>query len=604
MAALKVGWLPNIMNLAIQQCSRERHELNSNQRKTPIPNFSRIVQDLGFNDTQDLKDEAENVWAMLTDLHASDPDGYKSFVNSQMKAAAEAEKSQDSSKRHFTPEKSFVVETLVECSSLKGEFGIVRSRATNTPSLVGYVNFCYHKALETPKNTYGNNVDDSTTDITNLQVPLVISDVRQVRWREKTKENYGVAVDVVFHPWCFARWNDNDSFKNQIIDLGMKAIEEDGKLKFCTFDWNMLTTSDYKGGMGVNQNDVHLFPIEMPSRTVDDKNKNDTNDRASSGQEKESKTATVTTGIINDPSSLLQSLKSETNSENDPATPPIAITNNDKGKSNKALIQEISSESFSKIEKISRQMPLRFKKGFLSKRKGKLFDVEGSSGDGMSGTGGSLSTFVSRCQVVDVKNKGSEVSSAPTSLAITSNAEDMASSINVEGNYDSSEKMSHKKGFLEENQEREQPEKIKVRSDGGNSSSNCEAKIQNGEGSLSLGALNNLFEEANKAKFIKNVSPNLPDTCGVDRVDSQEKGLISEIPNQIIMTREGKKMILDLSKTNVNTRHDVELEVIGDNVTIKTKCGHSFYHSNPTILNPEDVTAKFQKKSKRLTIAF
>jgi hypothetical protein len=54
----------------------------------------------------------------------------------------------------------------------------------------------------------------------------------------------------------------------------------------------------------------------------------------------------------------------------------------------------------------------------------------------------------------------------------------------------------------------------------------------------------------------------------------------------------------------VQAINDLELEVIDDKIKVKTDCGYSFHHSNPTRINPKNVTAKFQKRIKRLTIAF
>ena len=599
------------MNLAIRECSRKGHDSKSSARKSSIPNFSCLAQDLGFNDSQDLKDEAENMWAMLTDLHESDPEGYRSFVESQMKAADEAQKNQ----RQFTPEKAFVVQTLFETSSLKGDFITEGSRTSMLPpSLVGYVNFCHHKALEIPKDPSDNKVDDSSTDFTNLKVPLVISDVRQIQWRDKAKEHPGAAIDVVFHPWCYAKWNGNESFKNQIIDLGMKAIEEDGKLKFGSFDWKILRSSDYKGGMGVNQNDVHPFPIEMSSQatggsTGDDKSKNTTDDEEN---------GPIPSTIIDDPSSLLQSLKSEINSEEETETPPlISITNNNQGKSKKVLIQEISSESFSKVKHQSEQKTLSFKKGFLSKRKGKLYEVEGSSGDGKCGKGGSFSKFVSKkCQVIDIKNEGSQGSTSPqisSGTGTTCNEEDIVSSMKAEENESTSDSLlvevgdlSYKKGFLNGKKEEKQQRKgsnSKEKPNGLNANplSTCESKSKKAQENLSLQALNILFDEANQAKTIKDrSSTSLPEE--VNRIDAEDT--VTEIPNQIITTQQGNKLVLDLSKTKVQAINDLELEVIDDKIKVKTDCGYSFHHSNPTSINPKNVTAKFQKRIKRLTIAF
>ena len=220
------------MNLAIRECSRKHHQDSKSNRKSSssIPNFSRIAQDLGFRgDGDDLKAEAENMWAMLTDLHESDPAGYRSFIDSQMKAATEhAKKSSQegstSSQRYFTPEKGFVVQTVVEKSSVK-ELVTPISLQTVKNTLPGYVNFCHHKAIEIPKDSCsGKQIDISNTsmDFTRLQVPLVISQVRTVKLEENMlkgssgSSGSAVAIDVVFHPWCFERWNKNDSFKNEI----------------------------------------------------------------------------------------------------------------------------------------------------------------------------------------------------------------------------------------------------------------------------------------------------------------------------------------------------------------------------------------------------
>eukprot|EP00957_Ditylum_brightwellii_P072156 5484372-Ditylum_brightwellii.AAC.1 len=152
----------------------------SNQgSSTGIPSKSLhlIAEQMGV-DFSELGGQAEQVWSMLNDLRDSNIDAYYAFIQKQM----EASKTELSNKAiaYFTPKKGFVVKT--------------KSKAGSSV----FVNFCHHHVIQKPLDGDGKPINEKRVDISDLQIPLVVSDVRNLVDALGKNAN---AVDVVVHPW-------------------------------------------------------------------------------------------------------------------------------------------------------------------------------------------------------------------------------------------------------------------------------------------------------------------------------------------------------------------------------------------------------------------
>ena len=339
------------------------------------------------------------MWTMLNNLHESDPASYDSFIQQQFKEMKESV----NKGKTIVPSKGFVVKAFIV--DLNKNQKARESKRGQTKKL--FVNFCHHEAVAVPIDSNGEKVTEETTNVANAKIPMVISKLRDFK---DSSGHDARAVDTVLHLWCLKRSFVSSSFKSQMIVLGLKCVEEEWKVTVQTNKWKLIKSA-YKGGTGLNGADVHPFP-------VDEKVLQSRSDGEGSG------ISESVSSFMNDPQSLLHSLrKSYSNTQDE-----FRCLNNEENKteSKRALIGEIETKTQTIValieeidEKVDKaeitklniseetEIPLaKQMKGFLNKRtnKSRALYQKSSTGDGLEGTGGNYSKFMSKCQVIDTVN--------------------------------------------------------------------------------------------------------------------------------------------------------------------------------------------------------
>jgi hypothetical protein len=246
----------------------------------------------------------EKIVNKLSHLHETDPAAYQSFMKEQAKEFLQYMTSTDSSKnRILVPDKDFVVKT----SSKEHHV---------------FINFCKHENISFPKDQNGNKLE-LDTDYTNSEIPLIVSKCRQCL-DSRGLRKIGLAVDVVFHPYCLQRSKVNESFKAELIHLGIKAVQEDLKITLGCH-WKIIK-SLYKGGTGLEGVDVVPLPVgNHPHQNRDHGQRND---------------AKAMRKLMENPLMLLHSIRTTHIDEN--SNHNITISN----------ISDISSGSTSSIEPV------------------------------------------------------------------------------------------------------------------------------------------------------------------------------------------------------------------------------------------------------------
>ena len=346
------------MNLGIQQTSRHQKSHRWNAREIPpLEHLSKFVSKFGL-DLSDIGDEAEQIWANLNDLHDSDPEGYQSFIQKQFnkKNASNYFCSQDSAGKTIQPQKGFVVQA---------------SFATNQNFL--FVNFCHHEAMISPldQNQNQNHSLLQKRDFYNLQIPLAVSSMRKINDKSVAIEKN--VVDLIFNPWCIQKAKTDSTFQFYLINLGLNSIKEECRLNdlYVEKNWRMIENLEYINDHGKHNDDVSPFIIKSePNREIHHSHK------------------------MND---MMPNIPQSYSSSS------FTIESKDNNGSGCRKIEEITSNNLKRTSKpLSKTM-----KGFLLKRRinNSLYDDKGSSGDGLSGTGGSYVKFLSKCNVVNLAEK-------------------------------------------------------------------------------------------------------------------------------------------------------------------------------------------------------
>ena len=531
----------------------------------PSDNTSRkmleqMAESFGIDMTE-FGDQAEEMWNKLTEMHESDPASYQSFLLNQMEQVKN-----HSAKSSIVPEKGFVVKTIMRESNLRKKV---------------FINFCQHEAVRCPVDDNGERFDINAR-VSNVEIPLVTSALRE--FHDSTGAD-AYAIDVVVHPWCLTKCSSDGVFKNDIIALGMSSIEEDRKIHLDK-QWKVIK-SQYKGGVGQKGNDVHPFPME-----------------GKKGREGESKSEDMEK-VMEDPSTLLSSLHSFDN-EVDPSfslkteraqslkktslIQEIATTVSDEAtqddpsngaadlklkqsesiNSNEChkapaptLMKELSSTrknvpkdcDSSKPIKTEKEKPLaKQMKGFLNRSVAKrpIYE-EPSTGDGASGDGGAYSRLLSKCKVVDTAKTVKTEKERPPRKNDTIDAESVKQMFsNLAEGLDTS--------CITTGEFRNRPSASRVR------------------------------QHVNPIELTQNP------TCMEEKKQVRISHTLKECANGSMVLE------VDLSDTKASTIGDVEIEIVGNSLTIRTSCGGLVRYSHPRMSCA--ATAKLKKKKRQLLLTF
>ncbi len=569
------------MNLGIQQTSRMLPRKQKPEQSLHLGGRSLDSMTEAFGlDVSSFGDEAENLWTMLNNLHDSNPAEYDLFIQQQMKEMKKAR-----SQKTIIPDKGFVVKAFVVDKSG------TRNNSKKQQIKI-FVNFCHHRAIETPVDANGDIVTDKTETLENAKVPMIISHVRDMK---DTSGNESHAIDVILNPWCFKRCSCDSTFKYQMICLGLRSITEEKKILIQP-NWKLIR-STYKGGTGNEESDVHPFHVDAKLM----KQKNDVGKGEQLGSSQESNC------IMDDPKSLLQSMRNETSSQDD-MFQLETVQNKNSSTSKKVLIQEINTNEDTKYELTRKVQPIKASKlkgedeslstkmrGFLNKKeKYKTLYEKPSTGDGVKGTGGTYSNFMSKCQIIDTAalDKATEVP-----ILMKQEKKDFANGM--------------KKGFLKKkkvvtNEGRGdfdvEFDAIMSRADPNFArtfNGNCEDKLDEKEFEEAMKGLAGGMENNNGSKNPREV---LHVPIEPDKDANARSGTKTKIPFQILSTKQEFTVQLDLSETNVSKIDDIIVEICGKELCVSTECGGQVKYIHPKI--HDKVSAKFKRKTKLLSLIF
>ena len=123
-------------------------------------------------DMSELGPQAEKMWADLNDMSARDPEEYDTFIKQQMEDANDP----PAGPRSFRPEKGFVVKAWFGSGGVK----VTNSTGVDLHGKV-FVNITSHDGVQRPLDTQSQPVQEDRPSLDNLQIPLVVSELRQVR---------------------------------------------------------------------------------------------------------------------------------------------------------------------------------------------------------------------------------------------------------------------------------------------------------------------------------------------------------------------------------------------------------------------------------------
>jgi len=356
------------MNTGILHAGR-KHQSNDGGEIDKIPSdvLSAMANEMGV-DISELKDQAKDIWAMLNDLHDSDYSAYTAFIKKQVKDAPQEVKK----RKCITPLKGFAT---------RAEIHQLNDSSIQKRNL--FINFCHHDAIKVPHNEMGESVKNDFADKGSLEIPIIISAVRDI--------DNDKAVDVIVNPLVIKKSKECKGFRSRLISLGVACVEEDHNIKLSANP--KIIKSTYKGGEGERNS---TFPLHL----------NQTKEGQRCGDV--ARKLKAKTKVLDSPKTLLDAVKQASCNLSPEDDSPIVTAKEIKLK--KPLIQEISSnpnvlgvpaENETKSKK-TKKVPLRGEmRGFLNKSHQSLY-ASGSTGDGCHGTGGDYVKFMSKCQVVNI----------------------------------------------------------------------------------------------------------------------------------------------------------------------------------------------------------
>jgi len=202
---------------------------------------SSVAGNIGLDPNTPGMQKAAQYWDMLDELHKSDPDAYQKLIDEQVKSGQ-----QRSRTRQFLPTPGFVVKTF----SFSSEVG--RRKL--------FINISGFEGVEPPTSGNGTVLGEEAHGYQARSIPLLVSPLREA----KVQKGGAVAncVDVVFNPWVIRKCAQENGFKQQVIRLAMRWVQDETSLVVSIPDARVIN-SVYKGGKGPNLRDPVPFPITL-----------------------------------------------------------------------------------------------------------------------------------------------------------------------------------------------------------------------------------------------------------------------------------------------------------------------------------------------------
>ena len=315
------------------------------KKEKPIPEMPskdalEFMKKMGVN-MEGMEHEVQDIWKMLNDMSTNDPLQYQKFVDDQISNFREAEVMKgkveseggggngfEDDVRHFRPNAGFVF----SCTTTSGD-GLIVREAGKGKTL--YVNICHSNTIEKPKDGQGKEVTMYISSTSGLEIPLVVSSIRDVG------EEEAIAVDVVMHESVVKECAQDRRFKRDVSKLALDSVMIETKIE--AKDFSPIDGCIYKGGRGEGKDVPVLFPLRVGA------NGEVTTMRAA--EEEQEQKQKLQREAMNSPSSFLNVKKAEASSMAPPAisttkenTSNISVgkkeANNDVGPA-KVLIQEV-----------------------------------------------------------------------------------------------------------------------------------------------------------------------------------------------------------------------------------------------------------------------
>ncbi|GMH59918.1 hypothetical protein TrRE_jg3306 [Triparma retinervis] len=239
------------MNLGIQHGGRKGKDRGGGMK---LPReVAAMAKQMGI-DMSEMGGQAENMWSMLNDMSQNDPQAYEEFIKEQMDGAQEEAEENKKKARTFTPNPSFVVKA--KFSNANSGLKIKNAKGVEASGKL-FINMCSHDGVQRPLDTQGSPVSDDRPGLDNLQIPLVVGDLRPAA---DAGGDPVAAVDIVLNPWCIEMVMKNNVFRAQIVELGLNWLQQEQHCKL-EKGWKVIK-SKYKGGTGDRGDKPVPFPID------------------------------------------------------------------------------------------------------------------------------------------------------------------------------------------------------------------------------------------------------------------------------------------------------------------------------------------------------
>jgi hypothetical protein len=243
-----------LMNSTIRQFSKPKAEDSASGKRNKGANAlplqaKKFAQQMGL-DLTGLEAEAEDVWEMLNKMSVENPLEYENFVGQQLQEGKLQEKEGKPSARMIRPKAGF----CIQCRTTGNDGIKIRDTGKNSGKDF-YINFCSHEAIEPPKDRNGRPILDDRISADGLEIPLVISDKRDIN------DSTSIAIDVLVHPVIISRCQSHNVFGSQVIDLGLQWVASECPVQF-NRRYQFLRDRDYVGGRGVDKDMPVLLSVD------------------------------------------------------------------------------------------------------------------------------------------------------------------------------------------------------------------------------------------------------------------------------------------------------------------------------------------------------
>ena len=196
---------------------------------------------IGLDPSAPGMQKAAQYWEMLDELHKSDPEAYQKLIDEQVHAGRKKSRT-----RQFLPTPGFVLKTF--------------SLAAATGRRKLFINIVAFDGVEPPTSGNGKVLDEEAHGYQARSIPLLVSPLREVPILKGG--DVVNCVDVVFNPWVLRKCDQESSFKQQVIRLAIRWVQDETSLVVSIPDARVIN-SLYKGGRGPNLRDPVPFPITL-----------------------------------------------------------------------------------------------------------------------------------------------------------------------------------------------------------------------------------------------------------------------------------------------------------------------------------------------------